>query len=686
LAVLVLLCFLSIGGAVRLRQWIQRGTEEAQRGLNAAQAEDRLELAELRRQPAVKPVSTLPQLFEYGGMGALAFSHDGKHLATAGRWSNLSVWNTADWTLAKALELQGTALCLAFSPDDRFLYVGGRDDRDTLHCRFDWQAGKLDKSYAGHDQGVKQLTIAPDGRTMISFGYIDHSIHIWDVETAKIRRSLKWRGVGFAVAPKKNLLILLRDWGRAGAVVHLSENGAKPIPLRDVFSDAAFSADEKLLFTIGFALQIHPADDPDRVIAAKDFTETGGRGLLAVAPNGKQIAIASIDQRIAMATLPDMKPVKELGPVVSPLPAYDSVPAVAYSPDGQWLLAAENTRSTPRFYRVANGEEALPVEAHGDYVIDVRFAADGRTLRSVGRDGTVCTWDTATMKRRGRYSVPGGRLIASLRPSDGRYAMCAIRGTGKQPIGVLDLESSAIVCEVPPLPPSWEAEMPLTTWEGGLTRFFWLKQPEAMFVFDGHFRRFNYLTGKVLAEGRVDIEKNNALFNTQGEPTEDGTRLLDAHDGGKRTPPWTADETLVPSLEFRRLGIVDTIGNPDGPFGLVPGGKYFYIASQIFDRQSLKRVAFKDFADGSPSALSFNADGSRYVTVVTPRREWNEWPRQPTVSEKRRALLRVQETLTGRTLLAVPLSKPVVLSRPAPDGRQVAVALSDGTIEVWPVP
>ncbi len=84
--------------------------------------------------------------------------------------------------------------------------------------------------------------------------------------------------------------------------------------------------------------------------------------------------------------------------------------------------------------------------------------------------------------------------------------------------------------------------------------------------------------------------------------------------------------------------------------------------------------------------MSFNADGSRYVTVVTQRDDWNEWPKPTSVSEKRRPLLRVQETLTGRTLLAVPLSQTVVLSRLAPDGRQLAVAFSDGTIDVWPVP
>ena len=244
-----------------------------QAGLSAAQVEDRSELAALWRKGAVKPVSTRPQVFEYVGIGALAFSHDSKHLAITGRWRNLSIWNTADWSLAKSLELEGMVQCLAFSSDDRFLYAGGSDDRDTLHCRFDWRAGKLDKAYEGHEHGVRQLVLSPDGRTMISFGYMDRTVHIWDVETAKIRRSLKLRGDGIAYAPKRDLLVLLRGRERGGAIVHLGENAAKQIPLSGAFSDAVFSADEKFLFTFGSALEIRSTDDPARVLDAKDFPE-----------------------------------------------------------------------------------------------------------------------------------------------------------------------------------------------------------------------------------------------------------------------------------------------------------------------------------------------------------------------------------------------------------------------------
>lgn len=67
LAVLLLLCCVSLGAAAKLRQRMQRSTEEAERGLTPAQAEDQRELAELWRKPAVKPVSTMQQVSQDGG-------------------------------------------------------------------------------------------------------------------------------------------------------------------------------------------------------------------------------------------------------------------------------------------------------------------------------------------------------------------------------------------------------------------------------------------------------------------------------------------------------------------------------------------------------------------------------------------------------------------------------------------
>jgi WD40 repeat protein len=666
-----------------------RWKQEVQLALDSSNVEDNLELAALRKNPAEKPVSSRRLIHQPGGIKAIAFSHNGKHLATSGYWRDVFIWNADDWSLARALDLPARISSLVFSPDDRLLYVAGESgdgaESHAVHCRFDWRAGKLDKSYDGQGKGVHQIALSADGKTMIGLSLADQTVRVWDVDSARIVRRLDWRGTHFVYAPTKTLLFLLAGFRRRSVLLPLSDPRSAPITSLSEFAGAAFTPDERHLLTVGDSLQLRMVDSGFPLVKEQPLPELTDHDTLAISADGRFAAIASTDWRVAIVTLPDLKPVKQLGALSSKLVDYDSVPSIAFSPEGKWLAEVDEMRTRPRFLRVPSGEEVIPVEGHGSFVVDLRFSPDGLTLRSVGRDGTVCSWDTAKMKMLRRFSVPTGHRLVSIRPFDGRYGLCVNINAPKSPGQVLDLETGAVLCQVP-LPPSDEGLPRSEHWDGGMTRLFWLSDSEALATIDGHWHRFNYRTGQALGAGEIDIDKNIPLFNGCGEPTEDGTRLFYAHDGGKRTLPWEAEETLLPGLELQKLGKVDTKGNPEGPAGLVPGGKYFYIGTQIFDRHSLKRVATKDFARRSVDRLSFNADGSRYVAAVSQDRNRSERPYRFPVAGKTTELERVHDTLSGRTLLAIPFLKDVEFSRLSGDGRQLAIAQSDGTIQVWRVP
>ncbi|HEV3301261.1 MAG TPA: WD40 repeat domain-containing protein [Planctomycetaceae bacterium] len=661
---------------VKLRQTMkERWKEEVQLALDVANVEDSLELAALRKKPTVKAVCSAPRIYHRSGIRAITFSHDGKYLVTAGESGNVFIWNTADWTLAQALDLPGRIRCLVFSADDRWLYVGGTDDSHAIHCRFDWRVGKLDKTYDGHGKAVSHIELSAAGRTMITLGYVDQTVYIWDAQSAKILRTLHCPGFGIVYAPKKNLLLLLRTHGRGGAIVSLGDNPPKQQQVPGEFAAAAFTPDEQFLVTFGDSLELRRVDDGYRIVKQRRIPfKLSPFDVPTICAHEREVAVACASVASAVYSLPDLTPVKQSRPHSPDLGVSNG--QIAYSLDGRWRVTTEESRPRPKLFRVATGEELLPFEGHASYVIDLRFSADGRTLRSVGRDGTVCTWSGGDMKMLRRFSIPADHWVASIRPSDGRYALCVIRDAPNTPSKVIDLETGAVLCAVP-------LE---TNWNEYMTRLFWLNDSEALSTGDGHWRRFNYRTGQILGNGTVDIEKNNSLWNGRGEATEDGSRLFYAHDGGKRTPPWVAEETVLPALALRKLGKIDTKGNPDGPFGLVPGGKYFHIGMQIFDRHSLKRVATKELAGRGLHAMSFSADGHRYAAAVSKARQSSEGPVQVPGSEKTQGLVRVQETLTGRTLLAIPYSNYIEFSGLSPDGRCLAVAQSNGTIQMWPLP
>jgi WD40 repeat protein/uncharacterized caspase-like protein len=188
---------------------------------------------------------------EDGGIEALAFSPDGKLLASAGEDTTVIFWDIVGKRLLRKLKLESNAFYLAFTPDGKFLTGGTRDgfvriwDVETGHETKSFQfvdefnassksvalspdgksiatahtetivmgdkpprqiielwnvmTGKVFLTLTGHTDSVSSLAFSPNG-TLLASGGEDKTIRFWSLTTGKMIRTLKDSGSVMAIA------------------------------------------------------------------------------------------------------------------------------------------------------------------------------------------------------------------------------------------------------------------------------------------------------------------------------------------------------------------------------------------------------------------------------------------------------------------------------------------------------
>ena len=117
----------------------------------------------------------------------IAFSHDGRYLATGSNDATVKLWNASSGRELHTLTGVGQVWTVAFSQDTHYLASGVSNGTIKI-----WDVATRELLHTlstGSDGGVECVAFSPDGRSLAS-ATLGSPVQIWDVATGRLSRSM----------------------------------------------------------------------------------------------------------------------------------------------------------------------------------------------------------------------------------------------------------------------------------------------------------------------------------------------------------------------------------------------------------------------------------------------------------------------------------------------------------------